>query len=205
MKGCLTITSLALTAITNANFVLNSDFELPIGGGQSASLGTLANWTALADVVEISNGSAIGVSGHGGAQVLDLGGTYGTVTGPKADVYQDIFLPVGTGTFSFKWGQRLVEPVNANRLTFSLKGTAGTLATGSLAVFPVGQPLDTYSTPITVATAGTYRVRFTEDGYISSGAGMVVDDVIVDVVPEPATLLSMAVATACALRKRRNK
>jgi hypothetical protein len=205
MKNVTILAVAALATTTNANFVLNGDFETPAGGGQSAHLGTLANWTALADVVEIANGSAIGVSGHGGAQVLDLGGTFPITSGPKADVYQDIFLPIGTGTFSFKWGQRLVEPVNANRLTFSLISTTDTLATGSLAVFPVGQPLDTYTTPITVTTAGTYRLRFTEDGYLTPGAGMVVDDVVVDVVPEPATLLAMAAGTACAfLRRRRN-
>lgn len=84
-----TLTALAAAIITASvsaqNLIVNPGFELS-PPGQSASI---PGWTATADVVAVANASNIGVSGHGGDQVLDLGGSFGTALGAKADVYQD--------------------------------------------------------------------------------------------------------------------
>jgi len=179
-----------------ANLIINPGFEMdPVGNFATG-------WTAVTDVVEVANGTVIGVSGHGGDQVLDLGGSFGSVLGPKAAVEQQVFIPAGNGTLSFKWGQRLSEGVNQNRLFFILGNGQQTLASASLTPFPAPAPLDTFTTTFTAQATGLYTLRFSETGGPLVGAGSIVDDVVLTAVPEPATFAVLGVG-ALALRRRR--
>lgn len=200
----ITLISLAAAAmaapVRAQNLIMNPGFELS-PPGQSASI---PGWTAMTDVVSVASASAIGVSGHGGDQVLDLGGSFGTALGAKAEVYQDIFIPAGAGTLSFKWGQRLSEGINHNRLFWVLGNAQQTLATASMTPFPAPAPLDFYSTSFTANAAGTYRLRFSESGGLIAGAGTIVDDVVLTAIPEPATMAVLGLGVL-ALRRRRNR
>lgn len=188
------------------NVIVNGDFESPVGGGQSSPLGSLAGWSAATDVVSIVTATTAGVSGQTNQQVLDLGGAFGYSMGPKAKVYQDVFLNAGLHSFSFKWGQPLAEALNSNYLFFHVYNSNQTLDAGSLTPFPATQPMWTYSSTFTVLTAGVFRVQFQETGGISNpGHGTLVDDVQLNAVPEPVTMMTLAVGVGGFAARRRGR
>lgn len=133
-----------------------------------------------------------------GEQLVDLNGTM------IGGIYQDINITAsGMYNLSFAMkGNYAASPAITRTMSVSL----GSLFSRSYAHHN-GDPWTVYSENITISTPGTYRLSFisTTRNTLQDSFGPMIDDVRLELVPEPASLTAIGVGLASLLGLRRCK
>jgi len=191
MKKFLLIPVLAAAAPFACAGVVNGSFEDPNyagGWGISSNDGLAGGWFAEAGQMEVGAGSIYGTSGYTGNEVLEL------------DAYSN-------STIS----QIVSTSVGSNVITFDAAARAG-VAASSLGVDVLwnGQLVGSYnpastafsSFSIVVTGTGSDKLSFVGTG-TSDSYGTLIDNVNVQAVPEPMSMVVIAGGVAAMLRRRR--
>ena len=183
--------------------ISNGSFQA--GAGTSATGWTLggSNSLALTDSDYITNAGGYGASPYGG-RFLSLNA--GDVAADNW-AYQDFATTAGTTyTVSFAYGNFGVNSLQSLNVTLE-DATFGVLATNTFndstgtadlaALWSAG-------TVSFVAASATTRLTFSDAGSSTYSTDLLVDDVAVQAVPEPMTMLALAGGAAALLRRRRS-
>ena len=187
--------ALSVIPVYPANIVVNGSFEMPdVPTGSFGLFGSIPGWT-LASGPSIEIQDRVAGTPFQGNQFLELDST------GNSSVYQDLSTTPGLYTLSFAFSPR--PGVAANSMQVFWNGSPLT----TINVTGTGLP-DTswtvYSFGVT-ATGSTTRLQFTGLGP-SDSTGEYVDDVMVDNVPEPASMgLLLSGALLVAVLYTRNR
>ena len=196
--------------------VVNGSFELPnygSGWGFSASDGLVGGWYAETNKVEIGNAAIYGVTGATGSQVLELDAE------ANAKVSQTVTSGVGRTVITFDAARRADDisgggggggiPDESNVWELPLGNTFGSDTFGVDVLWndvvvgsynPGTTSMQTFSLEVT--GTGHDKLSFRGSG-ISDGAGTLIDNVDVQPVPEPMSMVVIAGGVAAMLRRRR--
>jgi hypothetical protein len=203
------------------NLVTNGSFETPIGNNQWGSNPntwfageTFGGWTVTQGSVDIvrSGVSPLGAgSSYDGVQLVDLNGTPGVggirqdITIANPGIYRLHFALTGN-TYGDPNSPRIV------RVQLSLGGTDAfnSTFTWNLSDHPSHDTYnlpswDVYQVDFLVPTAGTYTLSFTSLTVTNDRFGPMIDDVRLQLVPEPASLLALGAGLAGLVGLRRRK
>jgi len=198
----------ALIAGTSAQtgLVQNGSFETPVSDNAFGRAPATwfagstfdGHWYVSQGSIDIKR-NPLTPNAYAGEQWVDLNGSPGI-----GGIYQDVTIPVaGLYTLSFAMnGNYGFNPEITRTMTVSLEGLfSGTFAHN------YGDPWIVYSVNITVSTPGTYRLSFvsTTRGTYQDAYGPLVDDVRLELVPEPASLTAIGAGLASLLGLRRRK
>ncbi|RYG38751.1 PEP-CTERM sorting domain-containing protein [bacterium] len=182
------LSALALTGAASANIVVNGSFELPFQNGgytQQANDGLVGGWYGVGDNLEIGTIGIYGASGGDGLQLAELDSAVNYA------LTQDLATTSGSYTLSFESASRgsssdfevwfdgvLVDTVSPSSSTFAPHS-------------------------YTVAASGpNAKLQFIGIGD-SNGYGGLIDNVSVNAVPEPMSMLALAGGLGVVLRRRR--
>jgi hypothetical protein len=191
MKKFLLIPVLAAVAPFASAGVVNGSFEVPnygSGWGPSLTDGVAGGWFAEVDMIEIGAGSVYGTTGYTGNQVLEL------------DAYANA-----------KVSQNLTTAVGANVITFDSAARSG-VALSSQGVDVLWNDVVVASYNPATTAFSSFSVVVTGDGsdklsFVGTGTsdsyGTLIDNVDVQAVPEPMTMVVIAGGVAAMLRRRR--
>jgi len=182
--------------------ITNGSFQ--DGSGTTATGWTLggSNALALTDADYIANAGGYGASPYGG-RFLSF-----NAADVAADnwAYQDFATTAGTEyTVSFAYGNYGASTLQTLNVSLS-DDNYGTLASASFADSTGTTDLSALwnSTSVTfVAASSTTRLTFTDAGSTTSSTDLFVDNVAVEAVPEPMTMLALAGGAVALLRRRR--
>jgi hypothetical protein len=215
MRRFISLTLLASLAPFASAGVVNGSFELPNYGsswGFSASDGLVGGWYAETNKVEIGNGAIYGVTGATGSQVLELDAEV------NAKVSQSVTSGVGRTVITFNAARRADD--------ISGGGGGGPIDESNVWELPLGNTFgsDTFGVDVLwndvvvgsynpsttsmqafsqeVIGTGHDKLSFRGAG-ISDGAGTLIDNVDVQPVPEPMTMVVIAGGVAALLQRRR--
>ncbi len=189
------------------NLVQNGSFETPISNNQFGR--NPQSWFAgqtLDGFWYVSQGSIDIVrppypplpAAYDGAQYIDLNGVPNTGMG---GVYQDISVAVA-GVYTLSFAQHGNYSVNRTQARV-MNVAFGSLFSGSYA-HSYGDPWLHHSVTITIDTPGTYRLSFVSTTP-TNFEGAILDDVRLELVPEPASLTAIGVGLASLVGLRRRK
>lgn len=204
MKGLFlaAVAALAVAAPAQAVVLLTDGFEAETPATPQA---TLTNFTVTSPTIDIVQTPGFGITCAGGAgKCLDLDGTPGLggilTKGSWAFGAGDVF----TLSFAASGSQR-------GPSTFSEAFSAGFLINGTTEVnfnSPViasNAPFSTYTYSYTATGSGTLQAYIRALGAGSDNVGVVIDDVSLTAVPEPATWAMMIIGfgfIGAAMRRR---
>jgi hypothetical protein len=169
------------------------NFNTENGGVGALNYTGFANWT-------VSNGT-VDLIGNGFFDFFPSNGLYVDLDGSTGDsgvlTLNPLFLPAGNYTLSFL-------------LAGSQRGDTNTVTVNVGAEPPQtftldsGIPLTPQAISFTMATGGILSLSFENSG--GDNVGLILDNVSIEAVPEPATLLLLGSGlTALALRRRRRQ
>ncbi|MBV6457568.1 MAG: hypothetical protein HONBIEJF_00681 [Fimbriimonadaceae bacterium] len=199
-------------ATANASLVTNGSFESPGFAGSHLIVlpgdPSITGWTIAGDGRDIvlhhapDVGNATGNPTFNFAQdgdyYLDLSGT----GSPHATIYQDLTTVVNTSyKLSFYIGATN-ENAPAPTINVQLDGTSSLLNTTLTPSAPGTNIIWTLQTFNFVADSTTTRLSFCGTSALDDNASFV-DNVSVEVVPEPASLLAVSAGLAALSRRRR--
>jgi hypothetical protein len=185
------------------NLVQNGSFESPISNNRFGS--NPATWfngqtfggywnvfQANIDIVRTPYSPL--PAAYEGVQYIDLNGT--TTLG---GVYQDIFVG-SAGVYTLSFAQHGNYSFNRT-IPRTMSVAFGSLFSGSY-THRHGDPWRLYSVTLTINTPGTYRLSFVSTTS-TNAEGPLVDDVRLELVPEPASLTVIGIGLASLLKRRR--
>ncbi len=191
MKKILLISVLAAVAPFASAGVVNGSFESPgYGGGWGGSStdGVAGGWYAEVGNLEIGAGSVYGTTGYTGVQVLELDAT------GNAKVSQNLTTAVGNNVITFDIAAR--DGVDSS--------STGVDVLWNDVVVGSYNPSSTNFTSFSVVVTGTGsdKLSFLGTG-TSDSFGSLLDNVEVQAVPEPMSMVVIAGGVAAMLRRRR--
>jgi hypothetical protein len=203
------------------NLVTNGSFETPIGDNQWGSNPatwfagqTFDGWTVTQDSVDIKRFGALGLGAgpsYDGVQLVDLNGSPGV-----GGIRQDITI-ANPGIYRLHFalsGNTSGDPNSPRivRVQLSLGATDvfNSTFTWNLSDHPSHDTFnlpswDVYQVDFLVPTAGIYTLSFTSLTVTNNAYGPMIDDVRLQLVPEPASLLALGAGLAGLLGLRRQK
>lgn len=182
--------------------ITNGSFQ--DGSGTTATGWTLggSNALALTDADYIANAGGYGASPYGGRFLSFNAGDVAA----NNWAYQDFATTAGQEyTVSFAYGNYGASTLQTLNVSLS-DDNYGTLASASFADSTGTTDLSALwnSTSVTfVAASSTTRLTFTDAGSTTSSTDLFVDNVAVEAVPEPMTMLALAGGAVALLRRRR--
>jgi hypothetical protein len=190
MKRFLLIPLIAGSAFASAS-VVNGSFEVPNNGGgwgQSANDGLAGGWYAEVDTLEIGAGTVYGTTGYTGSQVLELDSS------ANAKVSQMVGSVVGSNVITFDGAAR----TGIASSSLGIDVLWNDVVVGSFN--PASTAFQSYS--IVVTGTGSDKLSFVGTG-TSDSYGSLIDNVDVQAVPEPMSMLVIGTGVAALLRRRR--
>lgn len=182
------------SGIGNANMVINGSFEEPVVTGHGGTWQLYNNgsgydipgWDGQGDDIELQTSSLFGPAAHGN-QYMELDSN--AESGTDQWVVQWLSTTVGQ-KYEFKFAYSPRQGIADNTLEFGAGATGPSLLFGTLNTSGVGlngtswNYYTYYFTANTITTGVAFRNGGSDDSY-----GAFVDDVSVNPVPEPATML----------------
>jgi large repetitive protein len=192
IAGCALAVSQA-----SANLIVNGSFEQPtqFSPGGWALYSSIPGWTSVGQYpIEIGSGATYGVTGYDQKNVMEMDST------GNAMVQQVLGAAGGSYQLSFLYAQRVgVSPASGSFDVYWNNSLVGSFAPNSTA-------MTLYST--TVSGTAMNTLEFVGTG-IQDSYGALVDNVSLEVVPEPTTMIAGALLLlpfgASAIRILRNR
>jgi hypothetical protein len=203
------------------NLVTNGSFETPIGDNQWGSNPatwfageTFDGWTVTQDSVDIKRFGAPGLGAgpsYDGVQLVDLNGSPGVggirqdITIANPGIYRLHFALSGN-TYGDPDSPRIVRV----QLSLGATDAFNSTFTWNLSDHPTHDTInlpswDVYQVDFLVPTAGIYTLSFTSLTVTNNAFGPMIDDVRLQLVPEPASLLALGAGLAGLVGLRRRK
>jgi hypothetical protein len=176
----------ALAANQASAALVNGSFEDPNLSGSWATFTAIPGWTAVGTYpIEIGAGSIYGVTGYDGQQVMELDSTGNAIV--------DQIVLTGGANYNLSLLYALRANVAPASGTFDVKWNGILVAHFS----PTSQAMTLYSTTVT-AVNGNNTLELIGTG-IQDTYGAIVDNVQLNAVPEPTTMIAGAGALGLAL------
>jgi hypothetical protein len=203
------------------NLVTNGSFEIPIGDNQWGfnpatwfAGQTFGGWTVTqgsVDIVQLGLPPFGAVSSYDGVQLVDLNGSPGV-----GGIRQNITIAdPGIYRLHFALSAGLGDDPNSPRIVRVRLSLGATDAFNSTFIWNLSDhpshdginlfSWDVYQVDFLVPTAGIYTLSFTSLTVTNNAFGPLIDDVRLQLVPEPASLLALGAGLAGLVGLRRRK
>ena len=219
------VVALCVLSVANAqlgpNLVTNGSFETPRGDNQWGrnpatwfAGQTFGGWTVTQGSVDLKTSGVppIGAgASYEGTQHVDLNGSPGV-----GGIRQDITIGApGVYRLSFALSANTAQDSNSPRIVRVRLSSGATdvfnsTFTWRLADHPGHDPYNSpswvlHQVDILVPAAGVYALSFTSETTTNDSYGPMIDDVRLQLVPEPASLMVLGAGLAALIRLRRRK
>jgi len=222
------VVALCVLSVANAqlgpNLVTNGGFETPRGDnnwGRNPATWfageTFDGWTVTQGSIDLKTSGVFPIgarASYEGTQHVDLNGSPGV-----GGISQDITISasgVYRLSFALSANTDAAEPDNASprivrvRLTSGATDVFNSTFTWRLADHPGHDPSNSpswvlHQVDLLVPTTGVYTLSFTSETTTNSSFGPMIDDVRLQLVPEPASLMALGAGLAGLLGLRRRK
>lgn len=183
---------LIVSATSSASVLFTDNFDAEHGGVTQANYNAFANWSVTDGTVDLIANGSFGLTGNG--MFVDMDGS-----------------SANAGTMTTRSGFN-IQPGYLYRLSFRLSGNRRSNQVDILHVSfgtayaenfsdPYTTAWHTVSREFTAASSQTAFLAFAHDG--GDNVGMMIDEVVLEVVPEPTSLIALGTASAALVRLRR--
>jgi hypothetical protein len=184
---------LGLSATSLATVLLHDDFNSENGGATGLDYDSFANWDVTDGFVDIVADGYLGINGDGSFVDLDGSGFDAGVLSSKTDFDFDAGTPY---RISFLLGGS--QRGDTNTVEFSVDSVSDSITLDS------NDPYTLFTYNWTPAVNTQSKIVF-ENINSDDNLGLFLDDVKLEVVPEPATMFALGAGLAALAARRRRK
>jgi hypothetical protein len=189
----IVVATMCVTSVSFAQVVFQDNFDAENGGVGTTNYAGFANWTVSDGTVDlIGNGFFDSYPGNG--LYLDLDGS-----SANAGILTSTAILLSPGLHLLKFDLGLIGGFGSDSMTVSLGGDYSEAF--SAADAGLSPTYNSITRSIQVTSAGSFSLVFDHDG--GDNFGLVIDNVQLSAIPEPASLALLSVSMLGILTRRR--